>query len=135
MSSSGSCVNHPDLFCYICVEYTLKENRKTVRDFVKRAYLGYFGVRLGNQEETWAQHQVCKTCTEHLRQWTTGKRKSLKFGVLSYQHEKNPRHQNASGGRYRNGTVQNSFEVKERALFHWRRYKVRSKSSVNGLIK
>lgn len=69
------------MFCYICGEYTLKENRKTVSDFVKKAYLVYFGVRLGDQDKTWAPHQVCKMCTEHLRQWTTGKRKSLKFGV------------------------------------------------------
>jgi hypothetical protein len=59
-SSRRSCVNHPDVFCYICGEYTLKENRKTVSDFVKRAYLGYFGVRLGDQDKIWALHQVCK---------------------------------------------------------------------------
>ncbi|GBM52200.1 hypothetical protein AVEN_157891-1 [Araneus ventricosus] len=80
-SSRRNCVNHPDVFCYICGEYTLNENRKTVSAFVKRDYLGYFGVRFGDQNKTWAPHQVCKTCTEHLRQWTTGKRKSLKFGV------------------------------------------------------
>lgn len=80
-SSKRSCVNHPDVFCYICGEYTLKENRKNISDFVKKAYVGYFGVRLGDQDKTWAPHQVCKTCTEHLRQWTNGKRRSLKFGV------------------------------------------------------
>ena len=80
-SNRRSCVNHPDVFCYICGEYMLKENRKKVSDFLKRVYLAYFGVRLGDQDKTWAPHQVCKTCTEHLRQWTTGKRKSMKFGV------------------------------------------------------
>jgi len=80
-SSRRSCVHHPDIFCYICGEYTLLENRKTISDFVKRAYHAYFGVKLGDQDKTWAPHIVCKTCTEHLRQWTTGKRKSLKFGV------------------------------------------------------
>lgn len=79
-SSRRSCKNHPDVFCYICGEYTLKENRKLVTDFVKRAYLGYFGVKLGDQDKSWAPHTVCKTCTEHLRQWTNGNR-SLKFGV------------------------------------------------------
>ena len=80
--SSGrrSCLNNPDSFCYICGEYTFKENRKTLCDFIKKAYLGYFGVKLGDQDKNWAPHQVCKTCTEHLRQWTTGKRKNLKFG-------------------------------------------------------
>ena len=50
MSSSRSCVNNPDMFCYICGEYTFKENWKTVSDFVKRAYLGYIGVRLDEQD-------------------------------------------------------------------------------------
>lgn len=80
-SSRRSCANHPDVFCYICGEYTLKEHRKTISDFVKRAYLGYFGVKLGDQDKTWAPHVMCKTCLEHLRQWSNGKRRSLKFGV------------------------------------------------------
>lgn len=80
-SSRRCCINHPDVFCYVCGEYTLKENRKCITDFVKRAYVGYFGVRLGDQDKPWAPHIVCKTCTEHLRQWTMGKRKSLKFDV------------------------------------------------------
>ena len=80
-SSRRSCVNNPDMFCYICGEYTFEKNRKTISDFVRRAYLGYFGVKLGDQDRTWAPHIVCKTCTEHLRQWTNGKRKCLRFGV------------------------------------------------------
>jgi len=64
----------------VCGEYTLKENRKTISDFVKRVYFGYFGVGLGDQDKIWAPHIVCKTCTEHLRQWSNGKR-SLKFGI------------------------------------------------------
>ena len=65
-SSRKKCVNNPDVFCYICGEYTFKENRKTVSDFVKRANLGYFGVSVGDQDKTWAPHQVWKTCIEHL---------------------------------------------------------------------
>ncbi|KAK5649680.1 hypothetical protein RI129_000709 [Pyrocoelia pectoralis] len=68
--SKRSCVNHPDVFCYICGEYTFKENRKPVSDFVRRSYLTYFGVHLGNQDKSWAPHF-----------WTVGKRKCLKFGV------------------------------------------------------
>ncbi|GBN71751.1 hypothetical protein AVEN_92764-1 [Araneus ventricosus] len=60
----------------------VKRKQKTVSDFVKRDYLGYFGVRLGDQDKTWAPHPVCKTFTEHLQQWTNAKRKSLKFGVV-----------------------------------------------------
>ena len=35
---------------------------------------------------------MCKTCTEQLRQWTNGKRKSLKFGVPMVWRE--PRNHN-----------------------------------------
>nr|CAI5835337.1 unnamed protein product [Callosobruchus analis] len=58
-----------------------QQNRRASTEFVKQAYLAYFGVKLGDQDKTWAPHLVCKTCTEQLRQWTTGKRKCLKFGV------------------------------------------------------
>ena len=33
------CLNEPNVFYYICGEYTLEHNRKTISDFVKRAYL------------------------------------------------------------------------------------------------
>lgn len=79
-SARRGCNNHPDVFCYICGEYTFLDNRVNISDFIKRAYLGYFGVKLGDQDKAWAPHIVCKTCSEHLRQWTKGKR-SLKFGV------------------------------------------------------
>lgn len=88
--SRRSCVNHPDVFCYVCGEYTFKENRKPVTDFVKRAYNAYFSVKLGDQDKLWAPHFVCKTCTEHLRQWTNGKRRSLKFGIpMVWREQKN----------------------------------------------
>ncbi|KAI6650057.1 hypothetical protein LOD99_6272 [Oopsacas minuta] len=48
---------------------------------VKKAYLGYFGMRLGDQDKTWAPHTVCRSCVENLRQWTKGIRKSLSFGI------------------------------------------------------
>lgn len=80
-SSRRSCINHPDVFCYICGEYTFKENRKSISIFVKQVYLAYFGVSIGDQDKTWAPHNVCKTCIEDLRNWTKGKRKCMKFGV------------------------------------------------------
>lgn len=81
-SSRRACFLSPDLFCYICGEYTLKEeHRKHITVFVKKAYFAYFKVKLGDQDKSWAPHIVCKTCVEHLRQWTCGKRKCLKFGI------------------------------------------------------
>ena len=69
-SSRRSCANDPNVFCYICGEYTLEHNRKLITDFVKQAHLAYFKVKLGDQDNSWAPHIVCKTCIEHLRQWT-----------------------------------------------------------------
>ena len=74
------CLNQPDMFCYICGEYTQQENRKPISEFLKRAYLSYFGIQLKGQDKSWTPHIVCKTCMEHLRQWTNGKRSRLKFG-------------------------------------------------------
>lgn len=67
-SSRRSCINHPYVFCYVCSEYTFKENKKSIFDFVKRAYFGYFDVGIGDQDKVWAPYIVFKTCTEHLRQ-------------------------------------------------------------------
>lgn len=80
-SGRRSCKNKPYVFCYICGEYTLIANRNPVTNFVKRAYHSYFGMKLGDQDKLWAPHMICKTCIEHLRQWTKGTRSSLKFGI------------------------------------------------------
>ena len=53
-SSRRRCLNEPNVFCYICGEYTLQHNRKTISDFLKRAYLAYFKVMLVDQEKPWA---------------------------------------------------------------------------------
>lgn len=81
MQSRRRCHNDPDVFCYICGEYMLKNHRFNVRDFTKRAYLAYFGIKLGDQDKPWAPHKVCKHCTETLRSWTQGKATCMKFGV------------------------------------------------------
>ena len=38
-------------------------------------------MKLGDQDKDWAPHMVCKSCTECLRQWSKGKKISLKFGI------------------------------------------------------
>ncbi|QQP48991.1 Uncharacterized protein FKW44_009491, partial [Caligus rogercresseyi] len=80
-SARRSCRNNPDIFCYICGEYTLSGDRKNITGFVKRAYMAYFKVKLGDQDKSWAPHTVCKTCVEYLRRWTKGAKTSLKFGI------------------------------------------------------
>ena len=38
-------------------------------------------MKLGDQDKAWAPHMVCRSCTECLRQWSKGKKTSLKFGI------------------------------------------------------
>jgi hypothetical protein len=75
------CIHSPDLFCYICGEFTPKDQRLPVSKFVKQTYNAYFGCRLGDQDKTWAPHTACKPCVEHLRKWSKGESKCLPFGV------------------------------------------------------
>ena len=79
--SRKSCHKDCYKFCYICGEYILKGHKKSITDFVCEVYLAYFGVKLGDQDKSWAPHVVCKTCIEHLRMWANGKTKSFRFGV------------------------------------------------------
>jgi len=80
-SSRRRCLNESNVFCCICGEYTLHHNKKTISGFLKRAYLAYFKVMLGDQDKPWAPHIVCKPCVEHLWQWTNKSRKSLRFAI------------------------------------------------------
>ena len=76
------CENKPDVFCNICGKYTLPKRRVKITQFVRKAYLSYFGVRLGDQDKPWAPYLACRSCVEHLREWIKGKRKtSLTFDV------------------------------------------------------
>jgi len=69
----------------------LQHNRKTISDFVKRAYLACFKVKLGDQDKPWAPHIVCKPCVEHLLQWRNKSRKSLRFAIpMVWREPKDP---------------------------------------------
>ena len=60
------CRNNPDMFCYICGEYMMAKHRYNVRDFNKKNYEAYFGMKLVDQGKSWEPHKVCKHCTETL---------------------------------------------------------------------
>ncbi|XP_047109581.1 piggyBac transposable element-derived protein 2-like [Schistocerca piceifrons] len=62
-------------------EYTLATKRNAVTSFIKRTYLTYFGMPIGDQDKTWAPHMICETCSRYLCQCTKGKKSSLKFGI------------------------------------------------------
>lgn len=75
------CVNNPNSFCYICGSFIVKKQRKNITSFVTKAYKAYFGIELGDQSRPWAPHTVCSVCVEDLRNWTKGKKQSLRFGI------------------------------------------------------
>ena len=52
-SARRSCRNNPDVFCYICGEYTLSVDRKNITGFVKHTYQAYFEVKLDDQDKSW----------------------------------------------------------------------------------
>ena len=52
-----------------------------ISEFVKRAYLAYFKLKMGDQDKSWVPYNVCKPCVEDLRQWAKGTRKQLSFGI------------------------------------------------------
>lgn len=49
---------------------------------VKTVYYAYFGIRLGDQDKSWASHKVCRTCVEGLRLWKNGRKKCMPFAIL-----------------------------------------------------
>ncbi|CAH1114823.1 unnamed protein product [Psylliodes chrysocephalus] len=75
------CLNNPNNFCYICGSYVVVKQRQTITSFVKNVYHAYFGVKIGNQDKSWAPHSVCSVCVKALRNWQKGRQKSLSFGV------------------------------------------------------
>ena len=80
-SKRRKCCNDPDISYYICGYFTLSPQRRNINSFIKKIYLVYFGVPLGDQDKSWVPHQVCTTCVETLRSWSQGKNAKLKFGV------------------------------------------------------
>ena len=75
------CKLHPDVFCYICGCFTVPKQRQNITDFVKKAYLPYFGIKMVDQDKSWATHKVCRACVEYLKKYTKGKQKRLSFGI------------------------------------------------------
>ncbi|GFV20884.1 uncharacterized protein TNCV_353581 [Trichonephila clavipes] len=80
MATRGS-VNSPNCFCYICGSYTVKKQQRNISNFVQKVYFAYFGIKLGDQDKSWAPHVVCSVCVEELRHWFQGKKKSFRFAV------------------------------------------------------
>lgn len=81
MMAPRGCKISPDMFCFICGEYTVKKQQRNISEFVKKVYFAYFNLKLGDQDKDWAPHKVCRRCEEDLRLWSKGKKKSFRFGI------------------------------------------------------
>jgi hypothetical protein len=59
----------------------LKNHQRNITGFIIKVYYAYFGVKLGDQDKSWAPHKVCYVCVENLRKWSKGKKIAFRFGV------------------------------------------------------
>jgi hypothetical protein len=80
MSSSG-CVNPPNCFFISVASLWLKNINETLRASIRKVYYACFGVKLEDQDNSWAPHKECYVCVEDLRKWSKGKNKAFRFGV------------------------------------------------------
>ena len=58
--ASRDCKKSADCFCYICGELTVGRQKKNIKTFVRQVYCAYFGVKIGDQDKTWAPHLFAK---------------------------------------------------------------------------
>jgi hypothetical protein len=80
LMATRGCENSSDIFCYICDKFIAKK-RRDITEFVRKAHYAYFGIKLDDQNKSWALHKVCNVCIEHLRLWTKDKKNSLFFEI------------------------------------------------------
>jgi hypothetical protein len=55
--------------------------------FTRKVYYAYFGVKLGDQDTSWAPHKICYICVEDLKKWSKGKKKGFRLGVPMIRRE------------------------------------------------
>ena len=66
--------NNADSFCYICGRFMKKNYSRNITPFIKNAYYAYFGVKLGDQDKSWAPHKVYIACMSAFSLWMKGKK-------------------------------------------------------------
>ena len=75
------CVNNPDMFCYVCGEFTVEAQSRSLKPLVKKAYELHFRWKYGDQDKLWAPHIYCGTCASKINQWLQGSRPPMHFAV------------------------------------------------------
>jgi hypothetical protein len=61
--------------------YLWTRHPSNITDFVKKSYHAYFGVKVRDQDKTFAPHVRSKTCVENLCRWWNKSKDRLPFAV------------------------------------------------------
>lgn len=74
--------NNPNVFCYICGEFTTPKLRKPINESVKLIYSRYFGFEIcAGGNINYAPNMCCDQCYRGLLHWFNGKSQSMGFGT------------------------------------------------------
>ena len=59
-----------------------------------KAYEAYFGMKMGDQDKSWAPHFCCGSCRSTLKGWMRGSRKCMPFAIPRIWREPTNHHDN-----------------------------------------
>jgi hypothetical protein len=67
----------------------IKKHQRNITSFIRKVYCACFGVKLGDQDKSWAPHKVCYVCVENLKKLSKGKKKAFRFGIpMTWKEQK-----------------------------------------------
>nr|XP_053642482.1 uncharacterized protein LOC128695683 [Cherax quadricarinatus] len=90
INMSRGYINLPDIFCYVCGQFTPSDSWRNITPLLKHCYFAYFGCKLGEQNKPFAPHKACKSCISKLQMWSVRKLKCMPFGVpMVWQEQMN----------------------------------------------
>ena len=69
---SRKCKNNPNLFCYICDEYTLPCKKRNPNRTISDSNKFYFRCQIGDQDRVCPDNICYLTCTANLSSWSKG---------------------------------------------------------------
>ena len=91
------CKISSDCFCYVCGYYVNSRQMKhkiiPETKFFK-AYEAYFGMKMSEQDKSWAPHFCCGSCRSTLEGWMRGSRKCMPFAIPRIWREPTNHHDN-----------------------------------------
>jgi hypothetical protein len=65
----------------------ITKQQRNISGFIRKVHYAYFGVKLGDEDKSWAAQKVCFVCAEDLRKWSIGKKKTFRFCVTMIWRE------------------------------------------------